>query len=129
MEVSSKEPATGLVETQARRRGHDFYPPASQRDRIPALYSTEDVEPADKVIWLKYFVAGASWLIAEVDWQTGVAFGWCDLGVGFPEWGYVSLQELEELSVNAGGWPLIVERDLYFTPTRFGDLDGDGGEV
>ena len=42
-------------------------------------------------------------------------FGLCDLGVGFPELGYVSLAELERLRGIMG---LKVERDLYFTPTK-----------
>jgi len=38
--------------------------------------------------------AGATWLLSELDAE-GIAFGLCDLGLGFPELGYVSLAELE----------------------------------
>lgn len=56
--------------------------------------------------------AGATWLLTEIDpGDMDRAFGLCDLGQGFPELGYVSLQELESLR---GRWGLPIERDLYF---------------
>ena len=56
--------------------------------------------------------AGATWLLTEIDPDDqDRAFGLCDLGQGFPELGYVSLQELEALR---GRWGLPIERDLYF---------------
>ncbi|MNV55461.1 hypothetical protein D3C71_1476950 [compost metagenome] len=56
--------------------------------------------------------AGATWLLTEIDSDDmDRAFGLCDLGQGFPELGYVSLQELESLR---GRWGLPIERDLYF---------------
>lgn len=56
--------------------------------------------------------AGATWLLTEIDPEDqDRAFGLCDLGQGFPELGYVSLQELESLR---GRWGLPIERDLYF---------------
>jgi len=39
----------------------------------------------------------------------------CDLGMGFPELGYVSLQELESVTLPFG---LKIERDMYFTPDK-----------
>ncbi len=42
-------------------------------------------------------------------------FGLCDLGLGFPELGYVSLGELSRLR---GPMGLTVERDLHFEPDR-----------
>jgi hypothetical protein len=57
--------------------------------------------------------AGATWLLTEIDPDDhDHAFGLCDLGQGFPELGYVSLQELASLR---GRWGLPIERDLYFT--------------
>jgi len=43
------------------------------------------------------------------------AFGLCDLGLGYPELGSVSLSELEAVRAKLG---LPVERDLYFTATK-----------
>jgi len=60
--------------------------------------------------------ANATWLLTELDPNDpDLAFGLCDLGLGFPELGAVSLGELDELRGPLG---LPVERDLYFTPTR-----------
>jgi hypothetical protein len=56
--------------------------------------------------------AGATWLLTELDPDDpNIAFGLCDLGLGFPELGYVSLAELEEVRGRLG---LPVERDLHF---------------
>ena len=66
---------------------------------------------------VKFFTpdAGATWLIvsAERAGDDVILFGWCDLGVGFPELGTVSLQELQSVRGKIG---LPVERDLYFRP-------------
>ena len=56
--------------------------------------------------------AGATWLLTELDPDDpDIAFGLCDLGLGFPELGSVSLSEI--MSVR-GPMGLRVERDLYF---------------
>jgi hypothetical protein len=60
--------------------------------------------------------AGATWLLTEIDPDDeDRAFGLCDLGLGMPELGYVSLSELAALRGKLG---LPVERDLHFTPTK-----------
>ena len=56
--------------------------------------------------------AGATWLLTEIDPDDDdQAFGLCDLGLGFPELGYVSLAELATVRGRLG---LPVERDLHF---------------
>ena len=56
--------------------------------------------------------AGATWLLTETDPdEDDRAFGLCDLGLGFPELGYVSLAELSTVRGRLG---LPVERDLHF---------------
>ncbi|SFQ70650.1 Protein of unknown function [Variovorax sp. OK605] len=59
--------------------------------------------------------AGATWLLSELDAGGAIAFGLCDLGVGCPELGYVSLLELEGLR---GPWGLAIERDLHFVANK-----------
>lgn len=55
------------------------------------------------------------WLISERDPKDhDLLFGLCDLGMGFPELGYVRLSQLEDSKVMGLG----VERDLYWTPTQ-----------
>lgn len=59
--------------------------------------------------------AGCTWLLTEIDPEdTDIAFGLCDLGLGFPELGDVSLSELSSLCGKLG---LPVERDLHFKAT------------
>ena len=60
--------------------------------------------------------ASANWLLSELDpSEPNRAFGLCDLGLGFPELGYVSLVELAAVR---GRFGLPVERDLHFTADR-----------
>ena len=57
--------------------------------------------------------ANCTWLLTELDPEDpDVAFGLCDLGLGFPELGVVHFSELESVR---GPMGLPVERDLYFT--------------
>lgn len=58
--------------------------------------------------------ANATWLLTELDPdEPDIAFGLCDLGLGFPELGSVSITELMTVR---GALGLPVERDLHFTP-------------
>jgi hypothetical protein len=60
--------------------------------------------------------AGCTWLLTELDPdQPDIAFGLCDLGLGCPELGYVSLSEVSAVRGHLG---LAVERDLYFVATQ-----------
>lgn len=63
---------------------------------------------------IKFFTpdAGATWLITEIDSDGDTMFGLCDLGMGSPELGYVSLSEIMALRGRMG---LSVERDRHFT--------------
>jgi Protein of unknown function (DUF2958) len=74
--------------------------------------ATPDADPSPVV---KLFTpdAGGIWLFASVDpEEPDLAFALCDLGVGFPELGSVSLAELRGLYGRLG---LPVERDKGFT--------------
>jgi hypothetical protein len=56
---------------------------------------------------------GCTWLLSALDYEEpDIAFGLCDLGMGFPELGTVRVSELESLTVAKGIFS--VERDLYF---------------
>ena len=60
--------------------------------------------------------AGATWLLTELDpADQDRAFGLCDLGLGCPELGWVSLAELASVRGRLG---LPVERDLHFMSDR-----------
>jgi Protein of unknown function (DUF2958) len=51
------------------------------------------------------------WLLTELDPDYGLAFGLCDLGLGCPELGYVSLTKLRSVRGPLG---LPIERDEQF---------------
>jgi len=75
-------------------------------------------EHIDPVPVVKLFTpdANATWLLTEIDPDNpDIAFGLCDLGLGCPELGSVSLKELESLRGPLG---LAVERDAYYSETR-----------
>lgn len=60
--------------------------------------------------------AGATWLISEVDPDDpDRLFGLCDLGLGYPELGYVSLAEISAVKGPLG---LPVERDRNFVADK-----------
>ncbi|WP_229215349.1 DUF2958 domain-containing protein [Dyadobacter bucti] len=47
---------------------------------------------------MRLFAGNATWLLFELDpYYDDIAFGLCDLGMGFPELGNVSITELEEV--------------------------------
>ena len=86
---------------------------------LPKLYSTEEIPVDNKEIICKFFnpLGSQTWEIVEgsedpvsSDW---LFFGLCDLGFGSPEWGYVSLSELESVKLPFG---MGIERDIYFQP-------------
>ena len=75
----------------------------------------EEIDPQPVV---KLFTpdAGATWLLTELDPEDqDRAFGLCDLGLGSPELGYVSMSELAAVRGRLG---LPVERDRHFRPDK-----------
>jgi len=69
----------------------------------------QDGKGDDAIVYLHYFKGNADWYITEKDMENEQhqAFGYCDLGMGCPELGYVSLIELAQCGV---------ELDMYWTP-------------
>ena len=83
--------------------------------RIGQLAEENGVDHDPKPV-VKFFnpVGGAALLITEmVADEPDLLFGLCDLAMGFPEIGYVSLQELESIKLVNGLFK--IERDLNFT--------------
>ena len=65
--------------------------------------------------YLKLFnpCGAATWLLSEYDSKQRMFFGLCDLGMGSPELGYVSLDELLQIRLPMG---LKIERDMSWEP-------------
>jgi hypothetical protein len=88
--------------------------------RIRRDWPMEKAEP-DFFPVVKLFTpdAGATWLLTEIDSDDeDIAFGLCDLGLGYPELGMVSLSELAAVRGRLG---LPVER----RPALRGDENAD----
>ena len=113
------------MDTQRELRGHDFLPPPEVLSTIPPLYGTEHVPTDEKIIHVHYFTAGSDHYVAEIGQREEdghwLGFGYAILAVmpDSAEWGYVDLTEAEAMLVHCRGVPLIVERDLHWTPKPF----------
>lgn len=73
-----------------------------ERKLIANFKATEEAEGADlnhkPVVKLFDPYGGATWLLSELEPDSGNAFGLCDLGMGCPELGYVNIDEIKSLS-------------------------------
>jgi len=81
--------------------------------KLPTLYANEEKSAVDIKVPLKLFnpCGAATWFITEMDPETGLMFGWCDLGFGCPELGYVSMDEIKSVKLPFG---LAIERDKFW---------------
>ena len=99
----------------------------AERQQLLANGLASQEQERDHLPVVKLFTpdANATWLLTELDPDDpDRAFGLCDLGLGCPELGYVSLAELAALR---GPMGLPVERDQHFTAD--GPLSGYAGEA
>jgi hypothetical protein len=63
------------------------------------------------VVRLHILFTGCQWLISELNpEEPNIAFGLCDLGMGFPELGYVDLDEIKAVK----SVPFPVMPDVFF---------------
>ena len=96
----------------------------------PSTTRTDREPEPDFLPVVKLFTpdAGCTWLLTEIDPDDpDIAFGLCDLGIGYPELGSVSLSELASVRGRLG---LAVERTCISrqqrrcppTPTRRGRM-------
>ena len=93
-------------------------PPAERKRLLANGRLSAAGEELDPLPVLKLFTpdANATWLLTELDpGDPGIAFGLCDLGLGSPELGSVSLSELASLRGRLG---LPIERDEHFRPAK-----------
>lgn len=74
---------------------------------------------------VKFFTpwGAATWLVSEItelddEHDDAMMYGLCDLGQGFPELGYLTLAELQELRGPGPFRSLRVERDMHWTATK-----------
>lgn len=85
---------------------------------MPVTYE-QDGKGQKTIAYLHYFKGNMEWYITEKDkgstddMRQVQAFGLADLGMGFPELGYISIVELLENQI---------ELDMYFTPTELENI-------
>ena len=84
----------------------------AQRARMDQGEDALDLMPVVKLFTPD---AQCTWLLTELEPEGGLDFGLCDLGLGEPELGYVSLAELATVRGKLG---LPVERDLHFEANK-----------
>lgn len=90
-------------------------------DRLATMPKTyeQDGKGDDAIAYVHFFRGDMDWFITEGDITpdgNGVhrqAFGWCDLGWGCPELGYVDIQELRDNGI---------EFDLYWQPKTLREI-------
>ena len=87
--------------------------------KLPKLYATENIPHEEKIAIVKFFnpTGMGTWYGIEYDPESREFYGYVELY--FPEFGYFSLTELESLKLPYG---LKIERDLYFKPTKVGEI-------
>jgi len=75
-------------------------------------------------------VGSQTWLITEIEPGTNNAFGLCDMGQGYPELGYVSIDELAKLKLY---FDMKIERDIHFeahmTISEYADQARESGSI
>jgi hypothetical protein len=89
-------------------------------------------DEGDPAPLLKLFnpVGAGRWLITEIMPDGDTLFGLCDLDQGFPELGYVSLDEIEAIALPGG---FRIEHDPHFVGrlplSRWAELARDLGSI
>ena len=85
-------------------------------DRVQLLVNALNDRDHFPVVKLFTPDAAATWLISEADPDDpDRLFGLCDLGLGYPELGYVNLAEI---AATKGQLGLPVERDVHFVADK-----------
>ena len=95
-----------------------FFSDNERRKLLENGIESRGSEESDHYPVVKLFTpdARATWLITEISADDNtIAFGLCDLGVGMPELGYVSLTDLDGIRGPLG---LRIEKDVFFQPTK-----------
>jgi hypothetical protein len=73
---------------------------ANGRRQQPLRGTGREIDFEPVVMLFNAYSTAGRWLLTELEPDDpDIAFGLCDLGMGFPELGYVSLNELASLSV------------------------------
>lgn len=83
------------------------------------LYS-QDGKRENAICIVKFFLCVGSWTWYILERENDTLYGITINGEGEGEFGYISLNELQNLRATRLG--LSVERDIYFEPTKLKDI-------
>jgi DUF2958 family protein len=95
-------------------------PTKKQLEKLPRLYETEETPLKDKIIHMHFFILGCDWFVTEFDGKD-IFFGYAILNCDDEnaEWGYISLKELKDLSVNG----IEIDREIHWEPKPAKDIE------
>lgn len=120
------------------KRGYEFLPQSLLKE-VPPLYAQEG-RGLHAIAHLHYFTMVSDWYITEIDPDNLIAFGWAQIQPSGGEWGYISLTELESMSVTKNitlvaddkehiiPAEIIVERDVDWTPRKIREAIGENSD-
>jgi hypothetical protein len=87
--------------------------------QFPKLYETEKESLPEKTVIAKYFHPLSNWTLYTIEYDPEERLFFGLTVADYTEWGYVSLDEMEEVTGPLG---LHVERDLYFGQPKIMDI-------
>ena len=105
----------GIRGEEAEFFAKTFVELAEKLTAMPKVYE-QDGKGDQAIVHLHYFRGNMDWYITERDLELDEqiqAFGLADLGMGHPELGYISIEELTDAGV---------ELDLYWTPKTLAEV-------
>ena len=89
---------------------------ANWNEQLP-LKGTSKEKDYQPVVKLFSPYRNCTWLLSEKEPESSICFGLCDLGLGLPELGSVSLEEIGSMRMGKSRvW--FVERDRYWTANK-----------
>ncbi len=96
-------------------------PSSQELEKLPSLYSQENVPSSDQLIHMHFFLGGCDWYIAEYDGRSRDFFGFAILNNDLQnaEWGYTNFDELRSISLRG----IEVDRDLHWTLRKASEVD------
>lgn len=93
-------------------------------DELKARFKEVGIQDtSDPLVIAKFFnpCGAATWYTTAYNDEDNMCYGYvAGLVSGFDEWGYFTIDELEDLCCPPLNLP--IERDLYFEETRFSEL-------
>lgn len=121
---TSRDRVTSLLERLGAQRlephrdlrGHDFFPPRRELDKIPNPVTAYRRRPARRVLYLHYYDQYTDYYVAGFAPDTGLAYGYTDEpGIDLHDWGWFDLNHICGL-LYEGFSQILTRRDLEWRP-------------